>query len=174
MRLVDRIVLTIYAVSLSVISFVLLLVSFGWQEPLVVFVGSLETSTGRTVVGVISGFLLLIGLRFAYFGMRKAPVHALVHDTEMGRVRISLVAVKSLVTRVASRIPGVRSVRTSVSLGEQGLLIALDLKVAVDANLPELADKLQKAVSSYVRDIVGVEVESVSVSVADIALEGRR
>ena len=60
-------------------------------------------------MGVVSGFLFLIGLRFVYVGLRKAPVHALVHDTEMGQVRISLVAVKNLVTRVASRIPGVRN-----------------------------------------------------------------
>ncbi|MGI6162385.1 MAG: alkaline shock response membrane anchor protein AmaP [Bacillota bacterium] len=174
MQLLDRVVLTIYAVSLSVISFLILLVSFGFREPLVAFQRALDISTGRTVTGVISGFLFLIGLRFVYIGIQKAPVHALVHDTEMGQVRISLVAVKNLVTRVASRIPGVRSVRTAVTSGEEGLCIALELKVAVDANLPELADKLQKAVSSYVRDIAGVNVQTVSVSVSDIALEGRR
>ncbi len=174
MRLADRVVLTIYAVSLSVISFMLLIVSFGWDKPLTAFVDSVKTPTGRTVLGVVSGFLFLIGLRFVYVGLRKAPVHALVHDTEMGQVRISLVAVKNLVTRVASRVSGVRSVRTAVTLGELGLCVSLELKVAVDANLPELADKLQKAVSTYVRDIVGVNVERVSVSVADISLEGRR
>jgi uncharacterized alkaline shock family protein YloU len=173
-RLADRVVLTIYAVSLSVISFMLLIVSFGWDKPLTAFVDSVKTPTGRTVLGVVSGFLFLIGLRFVYVGLRKAPVHALVHDTEMGQVRISLVAVKNLVTRVASRVSGVRSVRTAVTLGELGLCVSLELKVAVDANLPELADKLQKAVSTYVRDIVGVNVERVSVSVADISLEGRR
>jgi len=173
-RLADRVVLTIYAVSLSIISLLFLMVSFGWDKPLTAFVEGLGTPTGRTVLGVVSGFLFLIGLRFVYVGIQKAPVHALVHDTEMGQVRISLVAVKNLVTRVASRIPGVRSVRTAVTAGELGLRVSLELKVAVDANLPELADKLQKAVSSYVRDIVGVSVELVSVSVADIALEGRR
>jgi uncharacterized alkaline shock family protein YloU len=173
-QLVDRVVLTIYAVSLSVISLLCLLVSFGWREPLEAFGRALAISTGRTVTGVISGFLFLIGLRFVYIGIQKAPVHALVHNTDMGQVRISLVAVKNLVTRVASRIPGVRSVKAGVTSGEEGLCVALELKVAVDANLPELADKLQKAVSSYVRDVVGVNVESVSVSVADIALEGRR
>ena len=75
---------------------------------------------------------------------------------------------------MASRIPGVRNVRAVVTTGELGLCVSLELKAAVDANLPELADKLQKAVSTYVRDIVGVNVERVSVSVADIALEGRR
>lgn len=174
MRLADRVVLTIYAVSLSLISFVLLIVSFGWERPITAFVESVRTSTGRTVLGVVSGFLFLIGLRFVYVGVKKAPVHALVHDTEMGQVCISLVAVKNLVTRVASRIPGVRNVRAVVTTGELGLSVSLELKAAVDANLPELADKLQKAVSTYVRDIVGVNVERVSVSVADIALEGRR
>ncbi len=85
-------------------------------------------------------------------------------------------AVKSLVTRVAARIPGVREVRAKVWLNDQSTAIQvfLDLRVAADSNLPELADKVQKATSSYVRDIVGVNVESVKVSVSDISLEGRR
>ncbi len=174
MRLGDRVVLTVYAISLSIISLALLVVSFGWDKPLVLFLKSLETSTGKTVIGVLSGFLFLMGLRFIYIGIQKAPVHALVHDTEMGQVRISLIAVKNLVSRVASRIPGVRRVRTAVTSGDVGLRVSLELKVAVDANLPELADKLQKAVASYVRDIVGVSVETVSVSVADIVLDSRR
>ena len=97
-----------------------------------------------------------------------------MHDTGMGEVRISLTAVRNLVMRVASRIPGVREVRSSVIQGDSGIRVSLVLKVAVDANLPELADKVQKAVSSYVRDIVGVNVENVKVSVSDIALEARR
>ncbi len=174
MRLADRVVLTIYAVSLSVISLVFLIVSLGWERPLTAFVQGVKTPTGRATLGVVSGFLFLIGLRFVFMGLKRAPVHALVHDTEMGQVRISLVAVRNLITRVASRISGVRNVRAAVTLGETGLCVSLELKVAVDANLPELADKLQKAVSTYVRDIVGVNVERVSVSVADISLEGRR
>jgi len=99
-----------------------------------------------------------------------------VHDTGMGEVNISLVAIKSLVTRVASRTPGVREVRTSVRLKPlgTGIEVDLDLKVASDANLPDLADKVQKATSSYVHDIVGITVDSVKVSVSDISLEGRR
>ncbi len=174
MRLADRVVLTVYAISLSIISLLFLVISLGWDKPLTSFTKALNAPTGKTTLGVISGFLFLIGLRFVYMGIQKAPVHALVHDTEMGQVRISLVAVKNLVTRVASRVSGVRRVRAAVIAGDVGLRISLELKVSVDANLPELADKLQKAVSSYVRDLVGVNVETVSVSVADIASDGRR
>jgi len=174
MGIVDKVVLKLYAIALTLVSFFSLLVSLGWRKPLDSMLASLEFPGGRTAIGVVSGFLFLASLRFIYFGFQRKPLQALVHDTGMGEVRISLVAVRSLVTRVASRTPGVREVRASVKPGSQGLSVSLELKVALDTNLPELADKLQKAISSYVRDIVGVNVESVKVSVSDIALEARR
>jgi len=97
-----------------------------------------------------------------------------VHDTEMGEVRISLVAVRNLVKRVVSKVPGVKNVKAGVSLGEEGLRVALELRVGMDANVPELADKLQKAVSSYVWDVAGISVESVTVSIADVSADGNR
>ena len=139
-------------------------------------VETFKTPSGRSTVGIVSGFLFLAGLRFIYYGFKRSPVQAVIHDTGIGEVQISLLAVKSLVTRVAARIPGVREVRARVRLNQlaTGILVFLELKAAVDANLPDLADKVQKATASYVKDIVGVEVDSVKVSVSDIGLEGRR
>lgn len=174
MGIVDKIVLTFYAFALTMVSFFSLLVTLGWRNPLDVIIKALEVPGGRTAIGVVSGFLFLASLRFIYFGFKRKPAQALVHDTGMGEVRISLVAVKSLVSRVASRIPGVREVKADVRTGDEGLVVSLELKVAVDVSLPELGDKIQKAVSSYVHDIVGVNVEAVKVSVSDIAMDVRR
>ena len=174
--MVDRVVLSLYAFALTVVSFLFLLAAFGWNAPMNLIAETLNTPSGRSIVGIISGFLLLAGLRFIHYGFKRSPVQAVIHDTGIGEVQISLLAVKSLVTRVAARVPGVREVRARVRLNQlaTGILVFLELKVAVDANLPDLADKVQKAVSSYVKDIVGVNVESVKVSVSDIGLEGRR
>ncbi len=176
MGIVDRVVLSLYAFALTVVSFMVVLTSFGWNAPVNLIVETLKTPSGRTATGIVSGLIFLAGLRFIYYGFKRAPAQAVVHDTGMGEVNISLVAVRSLVTRVASRTPGVREVRTRVQLNGSGtgIMVALDLKVASDANLPDLADKVQKATSSYVHDIVGVTVDSVKVSVSDISLEGRR
>lgn len=174
--IIDRVVLSLYAFALTVISFLFLLTSFGWNAPVNLIIESMKAPSGRTAAGIVSSLIFLAGIRFIYYGFKRAPAQAVVHDTGMGEVSISLVAVKSLVTRVASRMPGVREVRTRVALNPlgAGIQVALDLKVASDANLPDLADKVQKATSSYVRDIVGVNVDSVKVAVSDISLEGRR
>lgn len=176
MGVVDRVVLSLYAFALTVVSFLILLASFGWNAPVDLITDVLRSPSARTATGIVSGLIFLVGLRFIYYGFKRAPAQAVVHDTGMGEVRISLGAVRSLVTRVASRTPGVKEVRSRVSLNQlgTGIEVALDLKVASDANLPDLADKVQKATASYVRDIVGVNVESVRVSVSDISLEGRR
>jgi uncharacterized alkaline shock family protein YloU len=173
-HIIDKIVLSIYAISLSVISFLILLVSLGWTVPLDAFQQALGVPNGQIVIGVMSGILFIMSLRFVHVGVRRAPIHAVVHDTEMGEVRISLVAVRNLVKRVVSKVPGVKNVKAGVSLGEEGLRVALELRVGMDANVPELADKLQKAVSSYVWDVAGISVESVTVSIADVSADGNR
>jgi len=174
--IVDRVVLSLYALTLTVVSLMVLLTSLGWAVPVDFLVGLLNLPTGRTVVGIASGIIFISGIRFIWYSFKRTPAQAVVHDTGMGEVNISLVAVKSLVTRVASRTPGVREVRTQVRLNPlgTGIEVELDLKVASDANLPDLADKVQKSTSSYVHDIVGIAVDSVKVSVSDISLEGRR
>ena len=117
MQLFDKIVLSIYAISLSVLSFLIFLVSLGWMAPLESFQYILTLPNGQIVIGVISGLLFIVSLRFVYMGVQRAPIHAVVHDTEMGQVRISLVAVRNLVKRVASKVPGVKNVKAAVSLG---------------------------------------------------------
>jgi uncharacterized alkaline shock family protein YloU len=173
---IDRVVLSLYALALTVVSLMVLLASLGWQAPVNLIIDTLRMPTGRTTTGIVSGLIFLAGLRFIYYGFKQPPAQAVVHDTGMGEVSISLVAVKNLVTRVAGRTPGVREVRSRVRLNSlgTGIEVELDLKVASDANMPDLADKVQKATSSYVHDIVGVTVDSVKVSVSDISLEGRR
>lgn len=176
MGIVDRVVLSLYALTLTVLSLMVLLTSLGWAVPVDFLVRLFNMPSGRTVVGIASGFIFISGIRFIWYGFKRTPAQAIVHDTGMGEVNISLVAVKSLVTRVASRTPGVREVRTHARLNPlgTGIEVELDLKVASDANLPDLADKVQKSISSYVHDIVGIAVDSVKVSVSDISLEGRR
>ncbi|MGI6631647.1 MAG: alkaline shock response membrane anchor protein AmaP [Bacillota bacterium] len=176
MGILDRIVLSLYALALTVVSFLTLLVTFGWSAPADLISNTMTSSSGRTTIGIVSTLIFLAGVRFVYYGFKRVPDQAVIHDSEMGEVRISLVAVKSLVTRIVSRTPGVREVKTRVFLsrGGAGISVGLDVKAALDANLPDLSDKIQKATAAYVRDIVGVTVDSVRVSVSDIALDSRR
>ncbi|HHY76395.1 MAG TPA: alkaline shock response membrane anchor protein AmaP [Firmicutes bacterium] len=176
MGILDRVVLSLYALALTIISFLTLLVTFGWREPVEWASTIMMSSSGRTTVGVMSALIFLAGIRFIYYAFKRMPDQAVIHDGSMGEVRISLVAVRSLVSRVVSKIPGVRDVKTRVYLSKDktGIRVALDVKAALDANLPELSDKIQKAAAGYVQDIVGVAVESVKVTVSDISMDSRR
>ena len=169
MGILDRVVLSLYALAFTVMSLFTLLVTFGWEAPARWFQDTMMSSQGRTTVGVVSSLIVLAGIRFIYYAFKRVPDQAVIHDGEMGEVRISLVAVKSLVT-VASKIPGVRGKdAVFLSKGGTGISVALDVKAALDANLPIRQDS--EATATYVRDIVGVTVDSVKVAVSDIALD---
>lgn len=175
MGITDRIMLTIYTASLGLLSFIFLLMSFGWHVPLDVVGTSLRDPQGRWLVGIIAGFFLVISARFVYFALRKKYSGlAVVHETSLGEVRISLDAVENLVKKIARQVQGVRDVKGHVRLAPSGLRVVLRAVVSPDISIPSVSNEVQSSVKAYVRNVVGVDVAEVSVHVENITAEVRR
>jgi uncharacterized alkaline shock family protein YloU len=174
----DRVVLALFALAVAVISFIfLIMAAAGWMEPLNYLRVILDYSNpnGRWLIGVLSAVSLVVSLRFLYFGFRRdRPWQTLIHQTDMGEVRISLSAVENLVTKVARSLKGVRDVRASVFPTPGGLGVRVRGVVSPEVNVPETAREIQQAVTDYTRNVVGVEVTEVKVMVQNITNESRR
>ncbi|MDP2858041.1 MAG: alkaline shock response membrane anchor protein AmaP [Bacillota bacterium] len=174
----DRVVLALFALAVAVISFLfLVMAAAGWMEPLDYLRQILDYTNpnGRWLIGVLSGLSLATSLRFLYFGFRRdRPWQTLIHQTDMGEVRISISAVENLVTKVARGLKGVRDVRASVIQTPGGLGVRIRGVVSPEVNVPQTAREIQQAVADYTRNIVGVEVTEVKVMVQNITNEARR
>ncbi len=175
MSIADRIVLAVYTTSLGILVFIFILMSFGWHTPLEVIGTSLRDTQGRWLIGLISSFYLVISGWLIYYAFRrKYAGQAVLHETELGDVRISLEAIENLVRKVARQVQGVRDVKGHVHMTPSGIHVVLRTTITPDMSIPNVSSEVQASVKSYVRNVVGVEVAEISVHVDNITAEVRR
>ncbi|MFO7245561.1 MAG: alkaline shock response membrane anchor protein AmaP [Bacillota bacterium] len=176
MGVFDQIILAVYTICLAAVSALVVLAALGWQVPLERFVNeALRVPEGRWATGILAALFFvssvrLLGLVFR----RRGPGQTLVRETELGQVAIALTAVENLVNRVGRQVEGVRDLTARVEAGDSGVRIRIRAAVAGSAAVPHLTAEMQRVVQQQVRQVVGVEVEQVAVTVADIGAEGRR
>lgn len=175
MGLVDRIILTIYTFALAFFSLAIVLLALGWDEPQSLLAAAVATQSGRVALGLAGLVFFAVSVRLLYFAFNRPNRHrAVVHEAELGEVRISLEAVENLVARVARGIKGVRDVRPVVRDGPEGLDVRLRVWVSPDVSIPELTQHMQEEIARYVRSVVGVGVANVETFVENITTESRR
>ncbi|HEX6988324.1 MAG TPA: alkaline shock response membrane anchor protein AmaP [Bacillota bacterium] len=176
MGVFDQIILAIYAVCLAAVSVLVALAALGWQLPLERFVNqALLIPEGRWATGILAALFFAFSVRLLRIVLRRrGPGQALVRDTELGRVAIALAAVENLVNRVGRQVEGVRDLSARVEPGDQGVRLHIRAAVAESTPVPDLTARLQQVVQQQVLQVVGVEVERVTVTVADIGTESRR
>lgn len=176
MGLFDRIILTLFTLGMAVLSLLLVIMAaVGWLVPLYRLQDVLSVDNGRWLVGILAGLTLVVSLRFIYFGSRKdGPKQTLIHETDMGEVRISLSAVANLVTKVARGLEGVRDVRATVVPRDGAVGVRITGVVSPEVNVPETAKLIQREVTDYTKNVVGVDVAEVKVLVQNITNEKAR
>jgi uncharacterized alkaline shock family protein YloU len=171
MGIIDRVILSIYTILLTVLSLIAILLSLRilppdyWQRGLTYIYGQWEGAVVGGVFFLISIRLLLAGLR-----SRRGP-HKIVHQTEMGVVEISIGAVEDLITKTARHTRGVRNAKAHIrQLGDE---VKVDMKIVVgpEYNIPTVAAEIQQRTQEYLKNTVGVSMTEVHIFVNDISNE---
>ncbi|MDQ7792991.1 MAG: alkaline shock response membrane anchor protein AmaP [bacterium] len=175
MGIFDRVVLTLFTLSIAFLSALLLLVVLGWPVPLEILQANLSDLGGRWLLGVLAGVSLVVSVRFLYYGMRRpGERRSLIHHGPLGDTRISLGAVESLIGKVTRQVKGAREIKPRVSLAGDGVSVFLRAVVGPEVSVPEWSDDLQRTIKTHVRTVVGVDVHEVKIFVDNIASEPRR
>lgn len=177
MGILGRIVLLLYTLSLAVISAVVLGMSaFGWLAPLDWVRTSLTADpNGRWSVGIASFAFFVVSIVFiVYTFTPRYPSRALVHETELGEVHVTLEAIENLVKKVTRQIRGIRSVKARVGTTGGGLEIWLRTVMSPDVSVPAVSEEIRTTLKSYVKNVVGAEVTEVHVYVTDISSDSKK
>lgn len=174
MGVFDRIILTIYTFALTFLSAAFVALAAGWLTPLDRIRTVLGDPNGRWAIGLTGSIFFVASVRLLYFGFRRrATGRAVVHDTDLGEVRISLEAVENLIARVARHQRGVREARPLVAIAEGRISAYLRIWVAPDVHIPELTGSLQREIVRQVGAVMGAEVSDVRIDVINVS-EPRR
>lgn len=177
MGIIDSIILTIYTLALAIVSgFMVVGAAFPeWVTPHLWIMDAMQSARGRLSIGLVGTVFFAVSVRLILFAFRRqGGGQPVVHETEMGEVRISLGAVENLVRKVARGVKGVRDVKAVVTHTRDGLHASLKGTISPEVSVPEVSAEIQTSVRQYVKRVVGVELADVRIEVENIANESRR
>lgn len=172
-RILDRLLLFVYSLLIGFCSVVVVCVSFQWMANstahsfVELVYEDIRVSSSLIVIGVLVFF---ISLRFFYISIRRGKTNAPSIDqrTDYGDICISLETVENLSLKSASRVKGVKDLKTKVKIVDSGLEILIRTVVDGENPIPQLTEEVQRSVKSHVEEITGIPVAVVSVYVVNI------
>lgn len=116
---------------------------------------------------LIAAILVLLAIYLLQMVMRQKGEPAVVHQAELGAVRIGVTTIKGLINKKARDMEGVKDCVVTVVQTEP-LQVQIELQILPDFNVPRLAEELQLQVKEYMADTMGIEVASVEILVRGI------
>ena len=162
----DRGLLLLYTLTLTLLFLAVAAFFAGWQEPFNVLMREAALPEQQEILWILTGMYVLIGARLFWKGLViERKKQAVVQDGELGDVRVSLPAIESLAEKVVSPIKGVRDVRARVVSAPQGINMHMNITVSPDINVPALSKDIQQQVRDSVLNVAGIAVHEVRVAV---------
>ncbi|NMO96883.1 alkaline shock response membrane anchor protein AmaP [Paenibacillus lemnae] len=166
-KILDRLMLFIYSLSIGVICIVAILLLSGAipydltsAQEQALFLGGI----------IAASILLLLSLRFFYLSIRRerATTNSIDQRTEYGDIQISVETIENLCLKAASRVRGVRDLKSRIKVSQAGLDIAIRAVVDGEESIPGLTTEVQKQVHDFVEETTGIPVSGVSVYIANV------
>ncbi len=171
MKFFDRVLLSLYSLGVMAVLLIVVLAAAGWTTPVEWFRVAILHVNDRLVIGVAAAVYLLLSIRFLFLALstEKRPAQAVVQETAMGQVRVSVDALENMVRRVTAQIKGVRDIKPRVACLPEGISVFLHVTMAPETNIPGTSDEIQQKVGAYIEEIAGIKVQAVKILVKSIS-----
>ncbi|MBU7007637.1 alkaline shock response membrane anchor protein AmaP [Phosphitispora fastidiosa] len=171
MKFFDRVLLSLYALGIMFILLLAGLAAAGWTTPVDWLRVALLHMNNRLVLGVTAMVYFIVSVRFLFLALSSAkrPAQAVVQETGMGQVRVSVDALENMVRRVTAQIKGVRDVKPRVACLPEGVSVFLHVSMAPETNIPGTSDEIQQKVAAYIEEIAGIKVQAVKILVKSVS-----
>lgn len=163
MSIIDRIILTLYTISMAVVSAVMVLCSLDFipHRYIAAVIAGIPGNTTYCVGGLI--FLLLsIRLLIANFSTSSAASLQL-SDSLNGKVALGKSAIEDYASALAQEIYGVFNVKTIADLEESGIFIRINASIEPGIVIPTTSQEIKNNVREGLKKATGVEVGGVEI-----------
>ncbi|MFD1176252.1 alkaline shock response membrane anchor protein AmaP [Paenibacillus puldeungensis] len=166
-KILDRILLFIYSLFIGALSVIAILLLADVIPIDLSVIGQRNLYIAAWVVAVV---LLLLSFRFFYISVRRdrQSLSSIDQRTEYGDIQISTETIENLSFKAASRVRGIKEIKTRIRITDAGLEIMVRALVDGETSIPALTEEVQKQVHDYVEDITGIPVSNVSVYIANL------
>lgn len=167
-KILDRFLLFVYSLSIAILSIAAILHLSGvlpsnWID---------DSNYGVFITAIIVLVVLfLLSLRFFYISIRKDRnrTPSIDQRTEFGDIQISIETIENLCLKAASRVRGVRDLKSRIKVDQAGIDIEIRAVVDGEYSIPTLSSDIQKQVHDYLQETTGIPVANVAVFIANVA-----
>lgn len=172
MNIFFRILLTVYAICLTVIAMIVMVISVrpAVFDAITNYLNNvLAYPYTNFIMFVIAFIFLALSLIFLLSGIKKyKDKKAVSKFSSIGEIKISLDTIENIALAVSRNINGIREAKT-YSVKKNGS-VSVELKIVVlsDVNIPVVSEDLQKKVKQSVEKSTGIEVGDVLVTVENV------
>ena len=173
MRLLDRILLTLYTLAIIIVSLFLIIVAAG-SIPLTHiknYINSIEYGWEFAgILLVVSLIFLLISIKLLFSRNKpKAVTGTLLKNTEMGMIKISVNTLDALVQKSVRGFQEIKDVKSYVIPEDDGIRVRLNIQLMPDVNIPGISTAVQNKVKEYVESTAGILVKEVYIFIDNLA-----
>lgn len=174
MDILSRFILTVYAFFVTVWSVIAMLVTLrpAVFDRIVCFLAKDVVCYGRYTLMffIIELFFLCTSVVFLLSGLKSSKrKSAIIRETELGQVKISLDTIESIVLGTIRKMPFVRESKVYVENREGKLFIVIKIIIAMDINIPVLVEEVQQKSKSVLENNTDIEVDKIHVVVDNIS-----
>ena len=108
--------------------------------------------------GLVGSVFIMVGLAFSKFLVKKgSPSEALILQSEIGPLVVSVTAIEDVVKKVLKRFHLVKEWKVKTLIQGKGVQIKLRLVLWSGGRVPELLAEIQSEISSRVKKLTGPE-----------------
>lgn len=173
MNIFSRILLFVYAICLTIISFIAMIVAaspkfFNTISDYVKY-NILTNRLGDFIMFIVALIFWGTSLIFLFSGFRNnKDKKAMSKFTNIGEIKISLDTLESIALAASRKLNGVKDTKAHVTKYEDGVIIVIRAVVLPDINIPALSEDIQLKVKKSIEESSGVRVNHVKVLVENI------
>lgn len=166
-KILDRLLLFIYSLSIGALSVIAILLL---ADVIPLDLSAIGQQNFYIAAWAVTVILLLLSFRFFYISVRRdrQSLSSIDQRTEYGDIQISTETIENLSFKAASRVRGIKEIKTRIRITDAGLEIMVRALVDGETAIPALTEEVQKQVHDYVEDITGIPVSYVSVYIANL------
>ncbi|NTV89487.1 MAG: alkaline shock response membrane anchor protein AmaP [Clostridiales bacterium] len=175
MNIFLRILLTIYAFCMAILSLVVILATlqndifemlYDYSKVYIYDSGSMVP---RLVVLGIALLFFIISLVFLFASFKKdRDKKGVSKQTSMGEILISLNSIEKISINAAKRISGIYETKIFINKVDDMVSIKAKLTVLPETNIPVLSDDIQSSIKKAVEENAGIGVRDIKVVIDSV------
>lgn len=179
MKIVDRLILAIFSISIAILSLIIMILPFNFGGIINIRdgVNLVYAMKGNYMYSLIALIFFIVSLRFLLSGImgnkESKQESFLIMQNEYGEVIIYAHTIVGLVDNIVAGFTGINNIDTKVDLSNGDIFLLMKGQISPEINIPEITKELQIKVKESLENTTGAKVGEIKVEINNVSVPSR-